>query len=351
MDDLTPATLERLAPIPAPAAPADWIAAALAAMATGQLDSADAALGHLAGNDLREPLAAEIKQTRVREREAQARAAWAKIEAHAAEAPSQTRAKQLLDELAAFAKKFSDSDFAATPEIAAKMPELKEKFDRLSLGLDPRVLKLFKGRVLTYDARTQVITLGYDFLTKEQTEDFIDSIWAPPGDHTGLTWKKGELRTFCKSTADRLLRMPQFISGSLTIQLDYKKYEGARTRFEVEISFYGMESAGKTPKVSFRASDKGCVFLAGGAELKSNPDEILLKKDGTLELSCQGQAITAKVSGKAVLEHTLPKPNDHSGFWIGGGWDSGITFTRMQVSGRLDPAWLAKALESAPKAR
>lgn len=353
VEELTPATLARLSPTPAPATPADWIAAALTSMAEGQMDTAEAALKHITGNELSDTLATELKQTRVRERESQARAAWAKIETRAAEAPSQTRAKQLTDEINAFAKKFADSDYAASPEIAAKMLELKEKFERLALGLDPRVLKLFKGRVLNYDARTQIITLGYDLLTKEQTEDFIDSLWAPPGDTTGLTWKKGELKTFCKGTADRVFKMPQFLSNSLNIQLSFKKIDTSkRNRFEVEVSFYGLESAGKTPKVSFRASEKGSYFLNGAADLKSNLDDVLFRADGMLELSCQGQIFVAKENGKVVLEHTQNKPNDHAGFWIGGGWDSGITFTKLQISGRLDPAWLSKALEAVtPKAR
>jgi serine/threonine protein kinase len=351
MDELLPATLERIAPIAAPAAPADWIAATLVAMSGGQLDAADAALGHVAGHELQGALAAEIKATRVRERESQAKAAWAKIETRATEAPSQTKAKQLLDDLTAFAKKFSDSDFAANPEIVAKMLELKEKFDRLSLGLDPRVLQLFKGKVLSYDARTQVITLGYDLLTKEQTEDFVESTWAPPGDTTGLTWRKGELRTFCKGTADRVFRMPQFASGSLNIQLHFKKIDTSRrNRFEVEVSFYGLDSTGKTPKVSFKASEKACHLIQNGGDIKTT-DDILFRADGVLELSCQGGAYSVKQDNKLILEHTLPKPNDHSGFWLGGGWDSGITFTRMQISGRLDQAWLAGALAGVPKGK
>jgi len=353
VEDLLPMTLARLSPTPAPAAPADWIAAALTAMAGNQMDAAEAALKNLTGNELADVLAAELKQTRVRDREAQAQAAWAKIETRAAEAPSQTRAKQLIDEINAFAKKFADSDFAASPEIAAKMVELKEKFERLALGLDPRVQKLFKGKVLNYDPRTQIMTLGYDLLTKDQTEDFIDSLWAPPGDTTGLTWKKGELKTFCKGTADRVFKMPQFLSNSLNIQLSFKKVDiSKRNRFEVEVSLHGLESAGKTPKVSFRASEKGSHFLNGGAELKANMDEVLFRTDGMLEVSCQGQQFVAKENGKVILEYTQTKPNDHAGFWIGGGWDSGITFTKLQISGRLDPVWLTKALEAVtPKAR
>jgi len=353
VDDILPTTLARLSPLPAPTTPAEWIAAALTAMSDGQMDIAEAALKHITGNELSDTLAAELKQTRESEREKQARAAWAKIETRAAEAPSQTKAKQLTDEINAFAKKFADSEFATSPEIAEKIVELKEKFERLALGLDPRVLKLFKGRVINYDARTQIITLGYDLLTKEQTEDFIDSQWAPPGDTTGLTWKKGELKTFCKGTADRIFKMPQFKSDSLNMQWSFKKIDTSRrNRFEVEISFHGLESTGKTPKVSFRASEKGNHFLNGGAELKSNMDDILFRADGMLELSCQGQLFTAKENGKLILEHTQNKPNDHVGFWMGGGWDSGITFTKLQVSGRLDQAWLTKALEAVtPKAR
>jgi len=111
-----------------------------------------------------------------------------------------------------------------------------------------------------------VITLGYDLLTKDQTEDFVDSTWAPPGDQTGLTWRKGELRTFCKGTADRIFRMPQLASGSLNIQLHFKKIDTSRrNRFEVEVSFYGLDSIGKTPKVSFKASEKSCKFLSPNA--------------------------------------------------------------------------------------
>jgi serine/threonine protein kinase len=346
-DDLSPETSARLAPVEAPAASKEWLASALTAMAGSQLDAADAALAHVDSGEPRDTLSAEVKRIRVIERESGAAAAWAKVLAHAGEASTQGRAKQVLDELALFTRNFGNSDFAAAPEIAAKAAEIKEMLERLLLGLDPRVLKLFKGHVLNFDAKSQVITIAYDLQTKEQTEDFIGSTWAPPGDTTGLTWKKGELKTFCKGTADRIFKMPQFVSNTLDLQLDYKKSVFAWKRYEVEISFHGMESAGKSPKLSFRGTDKGAFFVSNGADLKSNTEGPMFNKDGRLELSSNGQTLSAKVDGKPVLEYTLPKPNDHTGFWMGGGWDSGITFTHIQVSGRLDPVWLSKALESA----
>jgi hypothetical protein len=145
--------------------------------------------------------------------------------------------------------------------------------------------------------------------------------------------------------------MPQFASGSLNIQLNFKKIDTSkRNRFEVEVSFYGLDSTGKTPKVSFKASEKACHLIQNGADIKTTED-ILFKNDGLLELSCQGNLISVKENNKAIIEHTLGKPNDHSGFWLGGGWDSGITFTKMTISGRLDPAWLAGALAAVPKGK
>jgi hypothetical protein len=65
-----------------------------------------------------------------------------------------------------------------------------------------------------------------------------------------------------------------------------------------------------------------------------------------MELSCQGRAVVVKQNGAVILEHVLPESNDHTGFWIGGGWDTGITMTGLRVSGRLDPLWLATELRS-----
>ncbi|MHC4198774.1 MAG: hypothetical protein ACYSU0_02200 [Planctomycetota bacterium] len=352
LDQLTPASLERLAPAPAPTTPVEWAASVLEAMAASDLDAADAAVARLRGHPLGATLAADVARIRKGRREAEAREAWARIKARAEKATSQARAKQLIEDLAAFRKAYADTEFAAATEVALKAARMKEEFDRLALGLDPRVARLFKGRVLTYDPRTQVISLGYGFATREETEDFIGSVWAPPGDHTGLTWRKGELRTFCKGTADRILRMPQFLAGTLTVRFGFRRIDTSRrNRFQVEIAFYGMESTGATEKVMYRASEKGHFLLGKRSELTSNLEAIPFREDGIMELVCQRQSVVVKENGKVMLKHMLPKANDHTGFWIGGGWDSGITFTRLEISGRLDPAWLAAALARAPKAR
>jgi hypothetical protein len=98
----------------------------------------------------------------------------------------------------------------------------------------------------------------------------------------------------------------------------------------------------------YRGSQDGNRLLSGRKSLTSKTKPIVLQRDGVMELSCQGKSVVVKWEGAVVLECELPAANDHTGFWVGGGWDSGTVITRLLVSGRLDPAWLASALEAVP---
>jgi hypothetical protein len=117
----------------------------------------------------------------------------------------------------------------------------------------------------------------------------------------------------------------------------------------MDVAFYVDASSGTTDRVMFRATQGGNYLLAGRRTLASNSRPLPLLSDCVMELSCQGRSVVVKDDGSVILEHELRAANDHTGFWIGGGWDSGATFTRLQVTGRLDPAWLASALEAASK--
>jgi hypothetical protein len=343
--DVLPASREKLVALPPPAATDGWTGLALMSLARRDFNAIPNAIRHVDG-PLRDPLAALARTT---EREARAMAAWSRISQQATSVGSAARAKQLLEELAAFTHDFADSTLATSSEMPAKMKEMKETLERLALGLDPRILGLFKGRVIDYDARTQVITILYNFQNREQCDDFVGSVWAPPGDHTGLTWKKGELTVFGKSTLNWVLVLPQYLSGTVTLQLDHKKARSSWNSHRFEVGFYHPDSTAKCEKVSFRSMHTGSSIISNNAEAKSA--ETLLGSDGTLEVSCLGNAMSVKANGKLIVEHKLSSPNDHTGILIGGGIDSYITLTRMQVSGRLSPVWLAKALEARPKGR
>jgi hypothetical protein len=354
LDELTPRSRAQLVPPPVLAAPVEWAAAALEALAEGELDRADEAVGRLEDHPLRAPLREEIALSRARAREAQARETLSRLEERAAKASTKEQATQLAVDLAAFAKDYADTALLSKPETAARLAQLKEEAERLALGLDPRIVKLFKGRVTDYDARTQVITLEYDFEAKEQTRDFIGLVWGAGRHKTGAQWERGALRTFCKGGADEVLPMPQFMSGTLTVRLDCRTDLAAFRAFEFDIGFFTQGSRGTTDRVIFQAKQHGNSLRTGHRfkkVLASSKGPLLLRRPAVLEASCQGRSIVVKENDRVVIEHRLPAPNDHTGFWIGGGWDSGVTIAHMKVSGRLDPRWLASALGPAVRTK
>jgi len=50
------------------------------------------------------------------------------------------------------------------------------------------------------------------------------------------------------------------------------------------------------------------------------------------------------VNGQSVLEAKAPVAND-VGFTFGGGWDTTATIKRLTITGRADPAALAKLIQ------
>ncbi len=348
--DILPGSRETLAPLPVPANADEWMGQVLSFGAKQDFDAADTFLVHCTGHPLAGPFKSLEAAGRTSARETKAQAAWRDIESRVAGKLTQSQARTLLADIAKFETNFADTACLKDTAIQQKIVVAKDELGRLTLGLDPRVMHLFKGKVISYDQRTETITLSYDFATKEQTEDFPGSNWVAsgktPGFWPGLSWKQNELFVFCMAPEDRHLLMPQFVSNTLNIQFDYSKICDNVHRFSVAVSLFGQNSSGKSAKVRFLATDKGCSFHDDTSALKSNPAEILSLKDGKVEISCKGHVLTAIANGKTILEHTLSKPNDHTGFWIGGGFDSGIKLTKLTVSGRLDATWLKRALES-----
>jgi hypothetical protein len=324
---------------------AGWTGRALSAMAGMRVNEAEAAMSHLNENALTTAIATELKHQKIVDTEAQAQAAWTVVAARAKEPPTQARAKQLSADLAAFEKNFGSTQFASSSPVSESLKELKEKAERMAIGLDPRLTGLFKGRIVRYDAPSSTITLEYDFSNKEQTEDFIDSVWASNHDSSGLTWASRKLTMFCAGNADYLLRMPQFVSNTLNIQIDFQNPRASWGAVHFTCGLYGVKSTGKSHKVVIDWDKSGCLISADTVS-KAATSNLLEVKQGKLELTYQDK-VSLKLNGTTLVEHAVPKSNDHTGFWLGGTGDSGFTITRLQVSGRLDPVWLANALKAA----
>jgi hypothetical protein len=228
------------------------------------------------------------------------------------------------------------------------MRVLKKRMEHLELGLDPRVVRLFKGKVIDYDARTRRITLVYDFKKKGQTEDFIGS------KQEGLTWRKGVLRLEARpgSKPSTMLQMPQFLSGTLTVRLSVKHiHKWGKGSHYVSFHFHTPGSKGTGERLSLDVSGGGNTLRGTRSVLVRKRKPVLLTSSCEVELSCQGRKVLVTKGGQPVLEHTLSKPNGWSGFSIGGQYGSYFTLMRMQISGRLDPSWLAAALARAPGRR
>jgi hypothetical protein len=226
---------------------------------------------------------------------------------------------------------------------------LGKRLETAALSLDPRVRGLFKGRVVNFDAKALTITLAYDFSVKEQLDDFTNVVWAPPGDHTGLTWKKGQLSTFCKGTSDRLCTLPQFLSSSVNVQIKYSSLRssvGKRVFFTVGL--YSPNAPAQSGRVYCNAENNKVTLLSDGAELKASSECMLEPNEGTFELFSneKDKAVLVKLNGREAIKHALVIRPEHSGICIGGGWDSGVTLCFLQVSGRLSPEWLKKMLSA-----
>ncbi len=316
---------------------------ALLAMSSQRIEEAQAVVPQIKEPGLRDVLAAELRRQQDADTETRAQAAWTAITAHAKDANTLTRAKQMQTDLNAFEKAFGYSEFGQTPAVAAALVELKERMSRIAMGLDPRLQSLFKGRIASYDAANCILTLEYDLMTKDQTSDFIGSTWAPPGDHTGLTWAKGKLSTFCKYPLNKILQMPQFVSSTVNFQIDYSNPRCSAGNSQIDFGF--MDE--KALNVLIRCDRKCCTVLENDKTAGSAPTDFLALKQAHLEIACRDKAISVKFNGASVLDCNLSKSPKNAGIWFGGGWDSGVTVTKMRVSGQLDPAWLTTALKSA----
>jgi hypothetical protein len=129
VDELTPATLARLAPQRARQTPVDWIGATLRALAAGDPDGAEAALGNVGEHVLGKALAAQILRSRVGVREAAAHEAWARLEERSRGTLTREDAAALLRRLNAFTTKHGETDFAASN--ARRIEDLKGRLTEL----------------------------------------------------------------------------------------------------------------------------------------------------------------------------------------------------------------------------
>jgi DNA-directed RNA polymerase subunit RPC12/RpoP len=341
--EILPASRDTLAPLPAPNSADEKMAQALLQVAKQEFDSAETTLA-LCDGPLQSPLKSIAAAEKIATREARAQALWKDISSRLGGKLTQAQAKALQSAIAKFETDFADSAFLRDADTQQKLAAAKDDLGRLILGMDPRVAQLFKGKITAYDARTQRITVVWDPITGNQKDDFEGS----ETNKAGFNFQAKGIYIYNYQGRGSFLQLQQFLGDGASIKFDYKdltKISGGC----LGVAFFGNQSKAASPHV---------MALIGGQEsglwdMKADsfitkiavPGPEPLPKNGTLEASMEGKHVVVKSNGKTTMEGDVKKPNDHAGLGIGGGHDTTLTITRLEVSARLDPKWLARKLE------
>jgi hypothetical protein len=347
--NILPASREALVPLPALKTAGEWTGAALLSLAKHDFDAASAALAQCEG----QPLTAALKNLeatgRTHARNFNAQAAWKDIETQMAAKPSQSQAKTVLAAITKLETEYQDTLFLKDAALLQRIATAKEEMSRLILGLDPRIPKLFKGKVTAYEPRTQRITVAWDMTAAGVKDDFEGSL----NDVNALDFRASGVWLYNCRGRGAFIQLPQFVGDGATVKFTYKDLRKIDAG-SLGVAFFCEHSKTDNPQPMAVVSGgtEGCgvwdSLTADGAWLFKTklPDSEPLPKDGVFEASMDGRRIVVKSDSKVIYECAVTKPNDHAGLGIGGGRDTTLMVTRIEVTARLDPKWIARKLDT-----
>ena len=342
--DLLPESWDQIYPPPAPAAPAGFAAPILLHLSEKRVVLAATELDQYKGQPLETFFKRQLDKVQTEAREAKAAETWDKLKVRSQGNPTQDQAKQLLKDIDAFEKDFGTTAFATTGLPART--DLKEELGKIAAGWDRQIGALFKGKIVAFDRKTLDLKLDYDFSDTAQMDDFPGSNWGKHGGYGCVLMEKGSLKVFNDQTYNKDVNIPAYLSGEVTFAFTYKEFHNSWGSYRVALWLSLPGATGKAPKLVVQF-DKGTVSLLdeGGKEYKKD-DCPVLPKNGKIEISSHGKVIAVQLDGKKIFEYTLDKPLDAHGLTFGGGGDSGMSVTRFEISGKLDPQWVATALKA-----
>jgi hypothetical protein len=286
----------------------------------------------------------------VGELEVQAEAKWAQIEADARGASTQLQARTLQDKITAYEKQYGNSAWAQAAPHAERRAAMRSELDKLVLGLDPKILRSFHGKILSYDPKSQRLEVEYDFKDDAQKEDFDSLSWK------GLKIEKHELVFpvyYSSATSPRehfILRQPRFYSGDVTVTLDFKF--DPKPNLPLLSVYFGVPELKPIPGVACVSTDGTHFNIAPQLPYfwmdTKNGEKIIVAEPpmpltgAQYEVSCHGNAYTAKVNGKVVLEFSRTEANTNQGISVLTGNGHTTRVKSLKISGRLDPRWMAQ---------
>jgi hypothetical protein len=222
----------------------------------------------------------------------------------------------------------------------------------LTLGLDPRVLDLFHGKILGYDPKEMRLSVEYDWLHPDQQKDFDQALLdaAKRYRKAKLLFKKGSVRIQESQVGRDYLRMGRFLSSDLQMELELDFHTGKDLTYGfLLVSLRGSGSRGKGKAIQFRIgqsnySRPGWTGLPGGSGMASDFRGVPRGRS-VWEITSRSPVHVVKFNGKVVSSVNAKTENDHTGFTLRAGFDVSVDILRLRITGRLDPAWLKGALE------
>jgi hypothetical protein len=228
------------------------------------------------------------------------------------------------------------STVESTPDTA----EAKPKSEALMPGVDPRIQAAFQGKVLSYDARTQEISVAYDFSNREQFNDFEK----PHEEYGSAEWVDGGIRVKGHSGYDQPLVSNRFSTKHLTVEFSYKDLRHTN----MYVMFFPPNSPAAEQGLYFEATKgkawfrrRGRFPTLGGTLLKELPMDSL-PASAKIEAKCEGKHYAIKINEKELISYDDNQENAYSGLSFGASFETEYTITNIKFSGHLDSQWLDK---------
>ncbi|MBE7465151.1 MAG: hypothetical protein HS116_16870 [Planctomycetes bacterium] len=358
-NELTIKGLRALVPAADPLPPDDALAMAFAWAGAGDAAAAEPFLAQAPAHPLTPALAAWIKKARAARGEEDARLQWTAWVKRLQECKSSAEAKELARLLEQWEAAFQATAFAQDDSQRKERLEFKQQLERIAVGLDPRVAKLFNGEIMSFDPRTQTIELHYDLKNLKHRLDFkYDAYDASRRGElvAGIVETPDGLRLYSSRPFNRVLHMPALLAGSATVIGKYKNFKLSYDGFLFGCAFGLEDSSGKAVPLigllkSGRAGADGTVGVAeftnwySQPKRKSEPLASVPPEEGAFEFSCAGPRYVIKLNETELIAYDAPEANDRVGFSIVAGRNIGMLITHLSIKGRIDLAWLREKLK------
>jgi hypothetical protein len=269
--------------------------------------------------------------------ETTARDAWEVLQKQVSDKLAADEAKKLLAALDAWSAAHGATKFAAARKTDAD--KLRDRLAALALGPAAKIQKLFRGKVVRFEPRTNEIELLWDFSDPKQLEDFTVGYGE---------WKveKGALVGEVAWAAERRpVRARAVFAGDAPCRLTCAATMQSDCR---DLSVYLGEPSGKEAYLQWRKPDKYVGLFVQEDRARPGTTTRTAATGLSLGTACQMEMTVAdgKVRGNINGQHEIAAQNFQPAriqpaLHVGaGGSAAQVSYTGIRIVGTLDREWL-----------